>query len=148
MFDAVIANHMLYHLNDVPGILAGIHRIIKPDGWFFATTIGKNHLVEITELISRFDSALEVWGYVAGPFTLENGENRLKQNFSSVRSLRYEDALIVTNPDPLIDFILSGWFDLPDNRLVNFKQFIKNEINHHPDGIHISKDSGIFIARL
>src|SRR5215216_6982425 len=46
-FDAVIANHMLYHVPDRQKGLAEIRRVLKPNDHLFATTIGKNHLKEI-----------------------------------------------------------------------------------------------------
>ncbi len=40
-FDAVIANHMLYHVPDRPKAIAEIKRVLKPGGRLIATTIGK-----------------------------------------------------------------------------------------------------------
>lgn len=50
-FDAVIANHMLYHIPDLPRALAEIRRVLKPAGRFYASTIGREHMHELDELI-------------------------------------------------------------------------------------------------
>ena len=50
-FDAVIANHMLYHVPDRPKAIAEIKRVLKPNGRLFATTIGKNHHREMANWI-------------------------------------------------------------------------------------------------
>jgi len=46
-FDAIIANHMLYHVPDRPKALAEIRRALKPGGHFYASTLGANHLREM-----------------------------------------------------------------------------------------------------
>src|SRR5215216_3134108 len=54
-FDAVIANHMLYHVPDRPKAFAEIKRVLRPGGRFYAATNGENHLREIYELVEQFD---------------------------------------------------------------------------------------------
>ncbi|MBO0792518.1 MAG: class I SAM-dependent methyltransferase, partial [Ktedonobacteraceae bacterium] len=48
-FDAVIANHMLYHIPDLNRALGEIQRVLKPSGHFYATTFGREHLRELDE---------------------------------------------------------------------------------------------------
>src|SRR5262245_7631139 len=43
-FDAVIANHMLYHVPDRPRALAEIRRVLKPGGKLYAATNGDSHM--------------------------------------------------------------------------------------------------------
>src|ERR1041384_410164 len=43
-FDAVIANHMLYHVPDRPKAIAEIQRVLKPGGRLIATTVSENHM--------------------------------------------------------------------------------------------------------
>ena len=50
-FDAVIANHMLYHVPDLPRALTEIQRVLKPGGHFYASTIGLERMHELDELI-------------------------------------------------------------------------------------------------
>src|SRR5437870_10084242 len=49
--DAVIANHMLYHVPDRPKALAEIRRVLKPEGWLYATTVGDSHMREVWQLV-------------------------------------------------------------------------------------------------
>ena len=67
-FDAVIANHMLYHVPDRPKAIAGIQRVLKPDGHLFATTIGQNHLNEITDWIRQANPGTDFVSF-GSPFT-------------------------------------------------------------------------------
>ena len=39
-FDAVIANHMLYHVPDIPRALGEVRRVLKPSGVCYAATMG------------------------------------------------------------------------------------------------------------
>lgn len=39
-FDFAIANHMLYHVPDLDKAIGEVHRVLKPDGVFYATTTG------------------------------------------------------------------------------------------------------------
>src|ERR1044071_7615624 len=94
-FDAVIANHMLYHVPDRVKAIAEITRVLKPGGHFIATTAGENHMHEITDWFQRIHVD-NVWESFANPFTLENGLEQLDPYFSQVELSRYEDNLHVT----------------------------------------------------
>jgi SAM-dependent methyltransferase len=146
-FDAVIANHMLYHVPDRPVALAEICRVLKPAGRFYASTIGARHLVEIRDLLVKFDPALASWGRVADSFTLENGMAQFSPWFTDVRMYRFDDALEVTEPIPLVDYILSGWAgQILDERRTAFSQFVDRSMAAQGDAFHITKDSGLFTS--
>ena len=49
-FDAVIANHMLFHVEDRGQAFAEIRRVLRPGGAFLSTTVGCDHLRELREL--------------------------------------------------------------------------------------------------
>ena len=105
-FDAVIANHMLYHVPDRQKAITEIRRVLKVDSHLFATTIGQNHLKEIADLIRRVNPGTDFTSF-GRPFTLENGLEQLKQFFQQVTLSRYYDSLQVTEVKPIIAFILS-----------------------------------------
>ncbi len=102
-FDAVIANHMLYHVPDRPRALAEIRRVLKPGGRFFASTLGINHLREMWALFPerRYNPARSF------PFNLENSAEQLAPHFAHVTLDRYDDALVVTEAEPLVAYLLS-----------------------------------------
>ncbi|MEW5871266.1 MAG: class I SAM-dependent methyltransferase [Chloroflexota bacterium] len=144
--DGVIANHMLYHLSERAAALAEIRRVLKPGGRLYATTVGQEHLVEIYQMLLRFEPAARPWGAVANPFLLENGAGQLAPWFEPVSLRRYEDALIVSEAKPLVDFILSGWFEIEEEQLPRFQAFVEDEIRQSGGAFHIRKDSGMFVA--
>src|SRR5215218_2532688 len=93
-FDAVIANHMLYHVPDRAKAFTEIRRVLRPGGRFYAATNGENHLRELHELVQQFDPTLGLWNRMT--FRLENGADELAPHFQHVLLHRYESALIVT----------------------------------------------------
>ncbi|MCB9452622.1 MAG: class I SAM-dependent methyltransferase [Anaerolineaceae bacterium] len=149
-FDAVIANHMLYHVPDRPQALAEIQRVLKLDGQFFATTIGPTHLQEMYDLARWFDPSI-VFGSVANPFDLENGLAQLEAWFLDVQVEHYPDSLVVTEVKPLVAFILSTTGNareiLQGDRLTTFITWVEEEFSRQDGQFFITKDSGIFKAR-
>jgi ubiquinone/menaquinone biosynthesis C-methylase UbiE len=143
-FDAVIANHMLYHVPDRAKAFAEIRRVLRQDGRFYAATNGENHLREIHELVQQFDSTKELWSRMT--FRLEGGAAELSHFFSRVLLHRYESALIVTEAEPLVAFVASMiGAELTGAWRAAFTQVVEERIA--ADGaIHITKDTGLFEA--
>lgn len=145
-FDAVIANHMLYHVPDRPKAIAEIRRVLKPDGLLIATTLGITHMQEMTEWMRQTsaDKTLEPFSL---PFSLENGLEQLKPYFSKVRLERYEDHLQVSEVEPIIAYLSSGF--QAGEVLKEEVEKLRNELIarlENEESIYISKDSGLFEA--
>ena len=145
-FDAVIANHMLYHVPDRPKAIAEIKRILKSGGRLIATTIGQNHLKEIANWI-RYVSPASDFESFGSPFTLENGLEQLEQFFSQVTVSRYSDNLDVTEVKPIIAFILSTSHaaEIIEEELAKLEIELEQELKEKSK-IFIQKDSGMFEA--
>jgi ubiquinone/menaquinone biosynthesis C-methylase UbiE len=147
-FDAVIANHMLYHVPDRAQALSEMRRVLKPGGKVYLVTNGLTHLRELYELQRRFDSAVDFgWSHQAHEtFSLDTGGVEVAQFFANVQIARYEDVLNVTEAEPLVNYILSmSVIAEVQNRRDELQQFIECELTEH-GVIHISKDSGMFIG--
>ncbi len=146
-FDVVIANHMLYHVPDKLKALSEIARVIKPTGRFFASTIGKNHLHEIGELLTKFDAALASWtDFSSESFTLENGSQILANHFREIKIKRYIDALEITDADMLTDYILSGRLSLTPAQSDELRKYIYKIFTEKHHKFFVTKDSGLFQA--
>jgi ubiquinone/menaquinone biosynthesis C-methylase UbiE len=145
-FDAVIANHMLYHVPDRTKAIAEIKRVLKPGGHFIATTVGENHMHEIMDWFRRIHVD-NVWESFVVPFTLENGLEQLQPHFSQVALSRYGDNLFVTEIEPLIAYIRSGVrvTELSENELASLRLDLETELKAKGN-IFITKDSGLFEA--
>ncbi|MDT9722445.1 class I SAM-dependent methyltransferase [Paenibacillus sp. ClWae2A] len=105
-FDVVIANHMLYHVSDIPKAIREVRRVLKKGGLFFASTFSKLHLKEMDELIRQFIVLPDT--RTSDKFTLENGFDYINNIFQNTALLHHDDALIVTESQPLIDYVLSS----------------------------------------
>ena len=146
-FDAVIANHMLFHVPDRPKALSEIRRVLRPGGRFYAATAGERHLREIGELLRRFDPADAAGGTFPQSFTLENGGAQLAPWFSDVKVFRYDDALVVTEVEPLVAFVASSSrFPLTGERRATFARFVAQEMAAQGGRLAIRKDTGLFEA--
>jgi SAM-dependent methyltransferase len=148
-FDAVIANHMLYHVPDRAKALWEMRRVLRPGGRFFASTIGDGHLSELADLAAQFDPELVSWGgpsLARGTFTLENGAAQIAPLFTDISLHRYEDAFVVTEPEPLVDYVLSGRVKLDGEERAKFFRYVEKEMKRRGGAIRIGKESGIFEA--
>lgn len=147
-FDAVIANHMLYHVPDRSQALREIRRVIKPGGTFYATTVSRRHMAELSALINRFDPSLtfDMSGMTAS-FSLETAPAQVATYFREIRLRRYPDTLRITDAEPLVDYILSTTaFGVSPQRRPSLLAFIEHELDVNNGVIEIFKDSGIIIA--
>ena len=148
-FDNIIANHVLFYLNDLNRGLQEITRVLKSGGTFYCSTYSKLHMKEITEIVKQFDNRISLSiNFLPDHFGLENGKEILSKYFSFVELKKYDDYLLVNEAQPLIDYILSchgNQNEYLSNRLKEFKHYINDLINKQ-NGIKITKDCGLFIC--
>ena len=106
-FDAVIANHMLFHVEDRPRALGEIARVLRPGGTFRATTIGLDHLRELRELVPPPPDSQ--WAKTRERFMIEQVEKELAPFFVDieVEPVPGPQDLEVTELDDLLDFVRS-----------------------------------------
>ncbi len=144
-FDAVIANHMLYHVPNIEKGLCEAARVLKPGGVFHATTIGDRTQRELRDLYAPFRGRVSFTDAKSSPFTLENGESQLRRHFADVVRREYIDSLRVTDPDDLLDYIQSLQ-TLPPEVKHDFDVHIRAAFE--PNGVlNITKEQGMFVCR-
>lgn len=148
-FDAVIANHVLFYIQNLEKGLSEICRVLKDNGIFYCSTYGKEHMKEITELVQSFDSRVELsQNRLFDIFGIENGEKILKEYFKSVQFIPYEDSLIVNQAQPLVDYIMSchgNQNEILGPKLRRFKSYVDDKIYKDKE-ITITKQAGLFIC--
>jgi ubiquinone/menaquinone biosynthesis C-methylase UbiE len=99
-FDVVVANHMLYHVPDISEAASEFARVLKPGGRLLAATNGSNHLRQLDDLVEDRSFSL-------GTFDLDVGASKLEPHFRDVTCERYDDAIEVTEAQPVVDYIAS-----------------------------------------
>ena len=145
-FDVVIANHMLYHVPDRKKALKEVVRVLTVTGKLYATTVGDNHMFEMSEWRRRVTPDRYSVPFSA-PFTLENGAAQLSSFFREVKLSRYEDNLRITEVEPIMAYLRSSVSrsDIDETELKKLR--IELETMLARDGaIFITKDSGLFEA--
>ncbi|HET7034735.1 MAG TPA: class I SAM-dependent methyltransferase [Thermomicrobiaceae bacterium] len=142
-FDAVIANHMLYHVPDRPAAIAEFRRVLRPGGRLYAATNGLAHLREMEPLLPAGSPSNH-----AGRFGLENGAAQLAHHFSRVELRRYPDALEITEAAAVPAYLrsLRPNRDLSAEQLAHLdhiQQLVEDEIRRR-GAFYVTKDSGLF----
>jgi len=106
-FDAVIANHMLFHVEDRRKALGELARVLRPGGMFRATTIGLEHLRELRELVPPPPES--PWSRTRERFMIEQVEDELAPFFVDVRiePVPGPQDLEVPEVEPVLDYVRS-----------------------------------------
>lgn len=148
-FDSIIANHVLFYLNDLNQGLKEIRRVLRPNGDLYCSTYGSRHMKEITDIVQNFDSRINLSNHsLYDVFGLENGESILKKYFTTVQRMDYQDSLEITESKPLIDYIMSchgNQNEMLGPRLSEFKEYIE-ELLQKDGKIVVTKQAGLFVC--
>jgi SAM-dependent methyltransferase len=129
-FDAVIANHMLYHVPDRGRALGEISRLLRPGGRAYVATNGCGHLQQIKALQAR---PVE-WG-----FDLETAARELSAVFPVVELEHYPGDLEVTKTEPVLAFVRS----LDRGEVEGIREIVAEEIARN-GSFHATKSTGLF----
>lgn len=140
---------MLYHVDRRDSCLAAIARALKPEGTFYCSTVGDNHMEELHQLVTAFDPRIEVpFQNLTGAFHLENAAPQLLKHFSRVERQDQDNDLIVDDPRAIYDYISS----FPGNASLILEQrghellaMIQDKINGE-GAMYIHKSIGMFIC--
>jgi SAM-dependent methyltransferase len=142
-FDAVIANHMLFHVENRQGALGEIARVLRPGGLFRATTIGGGHLRQLRELVPPRTGGQ--WEKTRERFTVETAGEELAPFFVDVELEPYPDSLEVTELEPLLDFVRSRG-DVEEEELGPLRRAADAEIAAR-GSFHVTKETSRVRAR-
>ena len=146
-FDLVLANHVLFYCEDIDTASAEIARVLKPGGVFLCSTYGKEHMKEISQLVSSFDDRIVLSSTsLYDCFGKENGTDILAPHFSQITWRQYEDYLTIPEPEPLISYILSCHGNQNQYILEHYKEFAAYVKKKTTPSLHVTKDAGCFLC--
>ncbi len=144
-FDLVIANHMLYHVPDLPAGLQEIRRILAPGGRLCATANGRGHMIELS-LLAGQPLGQTVMEAMVERFGLEVAPSVLSPCFTAVQIEPYPDGMWVTEAEPLVAYVESMFHSgeaHPDHDTVRSQVEARIQIE---GGYRVTKASGIIRA--
>jgi SAM-dependent methyltransferase len=140
-FDAVTANHVLYHVPERRRALREARRVLRPGGRLYASTNGEGALREVHDVAEAVagGSLPRIDG-----FRLRNGREQLAAVFDDVALHRHDDALVVTEVEPLVRYVLSREEFGPEDAPALHEAFAAR----FEDGaFRATKDTGVLVAR-
>jgi SAM-dependent methyltransferase len=116
---AVLAMHMLYHVDNVDTALAEVVRVLPPGGILLASTNARDDKNELDDLWAT--AAADVLGTEHGPrrislsnrFALDDAPALLRPYFADIRVLELPGTITVPEPEPVINHLASyrTWAD-------------------------------------
>ena len=146
-FDLVIANHLLFYCEDIPRVCQEVLRVLRPGGAFLCSTYGDAHMQEITSLVQEFDQRILLSAEnLYDRFGLDNGSTVLAEHFTNLTLHRYEDAIVIDQAEPLVEYILSCHGNQNQHivdRYHEFRQFVERKVQKK---YRITKDAGFFLC--
>jgi len=146
-FDGVIANHMLYHIPDLPKALSEVRRVLKAGGRFYSSTVGNGGVRSfLHEQLKRINPDTEAFTQQIA-FNLQNGFELLGQYFSDVKRLDFKNSLAITETRDLVDWIESSVSlgDISEKEMDGLFDYFEN-MRKKNGTINIPIETGVFIS--
>lgn len=161
-FDVLMANHMLFYVEDIEATLQEFRRVLKPEGILMTATNSVQTMPELQVLmrraivmLSRSTSAqVRAPSMPSDAFALENGTRYLARHFYGVVRHDFPSALVFAQTDPAMDYLESTREmrepQLPrdvlwDDVMTIMRQQI-NQLVKHLGELIINKQTGVLLA--
>jgi SAM-dependent methyltransferase len=168
-FDVVMANHMLFHMQDIDATLSELRRVLKPNGYLMATSNSVHNLPEFQQLLRRAitllvppgTSSVRVPAQHTDLFSLESGTRALSRHFYAVVRYDLPRLLVFKSAEPIIAYIdstrLAREGELPpgvvwDDMMMIVREQVNRLIEHFGEiacntlsGLLVATDQGDFI---
>ncbi len=161
-FDVVLANHVLFHVEEFDTTVREIHRVLKPNGVLIAATNSHLSMAEFSILMRRAFSLLgypvkeeeALFNPLQGSFSLENGAVKLARHFRAVVRHDIPGSFVFSEVQPVINYIASTRAmkepELPgditwDDFMTVMTDQVRRLINHFGELV-VNKLSGVLIA--
>ncbi|MFF0146982.1 methyltransferase family protein [Amycolatopsis sulphurea] len=156
---AVLAMHMLYHVEDVNAALAQATRVLSPGGTYIASTNARDDKKELDELWAQ--AAADVLGVDRGPlrislsnrFALDDAPAILRQHFAEVHLVQLPGTITVYEPDPVIAHLASyrtwaGTIGVPFDATLDRVRLLLDRLIDRDGEFRISCRGGILVCHV
>lgn len=106
-FDTVLANHMLYHLDDPEVALLEFRRVLRPGGRLAIAVNGADHLAELKAIGPVIGRPDLVTAAERNRVTAETATTMIDRHFDDVGAERYPCDLEVPTAEPILAYLES-----------------------------------------
>ena len=145
-FDRIMANHVLFYLSREARLelYLKINALLKDDGLFSCSLIGRTHLFELHELLQKYypeiaipSASFDIW--------LEDAAQELSRFFTVLETGEQENDLLVPDAEPVLDYVSS--YSAEAREIIHkdrehFLSLVRVEMNE--DGLfYIHKSTGM-----
>lgn len=161
-FDVVMANHVMFYMEDIEKAIGEIRRVLKPEGVLMTATNSVQTMPEMQVLMRRAIVLLTRNGTTAvrspantsDAFALENGTRYLARHFFAVVRHDLPSALVFPDTEPAMAY-LESMRDLrepqlpPDVLWDDVMMIMRQQITQlvkHLGELVINKQSGVLVA--
>jgi SAM-dependent methyltransferase len=156
---AVLAMHMLYHVEDVHAALKQAVRVLAPGGTFIASTNARDDKQELDDLWAA--AAADVLGVERGPrrislssrFALDDAPDMLRPYFANIEVVELPGTITVRAPEPVIAHLASyrAWADtagVPFDATLDRAQRLLDDAIDRDGAFRISCRGGILLCHI
>ena len=106
-FDAVIANHMLYHVDDPAAVIREFARVLRPGGRLAVALNGRGHFAELCALGPAIGQPGLTLTGTREDVTVESAPALIAEHFTEVTVESFPGDLSVPAAGPVLDYLLS-----------------------------------------
>ncbi|KAI9756771.1 MAG: hypothetical protein M1815_002943 [Lichina confinis] len=109
-FDLVVANHMLYHVDDPEAALREFARVLRPGARLAVALNGRDHIAELLQIgdaVGRPSPIVD-----AARISAETAPDLLSRHFEAVAAEPFPGEFVVPTPEPVLAYVAS-WGDDP-----------------------------------
>ena len=149
-FNIILANHMLYHVPDIPTAIAKVFELVAPDGTFIASTNGVAHLSELKSMLLELGEEYR-FPQEDPTFTLENGASFLSEKFPDIDRIDYTNDIDVPVVDPVVRFVRSIFdgtiYPSIEPRMDDFLEIVERRLRDGNGFVRITSRTGMFACR-
>ena len=134
-FDLIIANHILFYVQDIDKSLLEIKRVLKDKGKFYCSTIGNEHMNELKELTTGFNKKIDISeDKLLMKFGEDNAEKILNKYFKNINKDNHRQVLIVDELHDVLEYIYTipgDILDVVETKKKDFESYVQSKMSQN-----------------